>query len=162
MPIEWLVFSPVRRLRDAADARRCLDFLLPSASPVRDDNPLTEPAASASPPGPIPDKTVPLHHFLVDSLSEYVVFAVCTQGLLISGNAVRHTFGYREEGGVIGRPFDLIFAPENVASDAPQHELTTVLSGEQTDHDRWHARKNGSRFCGTNTVQPMYAKDRTL
>jgi diguanylate cyclase (GGDEF)-like protein/PAS domain S-box-containing protein len=123
---------------------------------------LTEPAPSTSPRASVPEKTDALYQFLVDSLTDYAVFAVSANGLFISWNVgAQHTFGYREDE-VIGRPFDLIFTPEDIASGAPQHELTTALSGEQADHDRWHVRKNGSRFWGTNTVQPMYAKDGTL
>jgi diguanylate cyclase (GGDEF)-like protein/PAS domain S-box-containing protein len=109
-----------------------------------------------------PEKTEALYHFLVDSLTEYAVFAVSPQGLFISWNSgAQHTFGYQESD-VIGKHFGLIFTPEDVASGAPQNELATALSGEKTDHDRWHVRQDGSRFWGTNTVQPMYARDGTL
>jgi PAS domain S-box-containing protein len=123
---------------------------------------LTEPALAASPPASVPQKTEALYHFLVDSLTEYAVFAVSSQGLFISWNAgAQHTFGY-EESEVIGQHFALIFTPEDIVNGAPQNELATALSGEQTDHDRWHVRKDGSRFWGTNTVQPMYSHDGTL
>jgi hypothetical protein len=46
--------------------------------------------------------------------------------------------------------------PEDRAAGAPALELSTALSGEQTQHDRWHVRKDGTRFWGTNTVQPLY------
>ena len=49
----------------------------------------------------------------------------------------------------------MIFTPEDARAGAPRNELDSALSGVQTQHDRWHVRKDGSRFWGTNTVQPL-------
>ncbi len=97
-----------------------------------------------------------LYRFLVDSLTEYAVFAVSPSGVVMSWNSgAEQTFGFTQAE-IIGRPFDIIFTSEDARSGAPQNELDSALSGEQTQHDRWHVRKDGSRFWGTNTVQPLY------
>jgi PAS domain S-box-containing protein len=96
-----------------------------------------------------------LYRFLVDSLTEYAVFAVSPAGVVISWNAgAEKTFGFTQAE-IIGRPFDVIFTPEDARAGAPRNELDSALSGVQTQHDRWHVRKDGSRFWGTNTVQPL-------
>jgi diguanylate cyclase (GGDEF)-like protein/PAS domain S-box-containing protein len=97
-----------------------------------------------------------LYRFLVDSLTEYAVFAISPTGIVISWNAgAEKTFGYTEAQ-VMGKSFDIIFTDEDRKAGAPQNELTSALTGAQTQHDRWHVRQDESRFWGTNTVQPLY------
>jgi len=97
-----------------------------------------------------------LYRFLVDSLTEYAVFAVSPTGVVISWNAgAEKTFGYSQTE-ILGRLFDIIFTAEDVLAGAPQNELASALSGKETQHDRWHVCKNGTRFWGTNTVEPLH------
>jgi diguanylate cyclase (GGDEF)-like protein/PAS domain S-box-containing protein len=96
-----------------------------------------------------------LYRFLVESLTEYAVFAVSPTGMVISWNSgAAQTFGYTDKE-ILGKPFDIIFTPEDTLADAPREELASALSGRQTQHDRWHVRKDGTRFWVTNTVEPL-------
>ena len=56
----------------------------------------------------------------------------------------------------------MLFTPEDVSAGDCEAELTGALSGPATGHDRWHVRKDGSRFWGTNTAQPLYDAHGTL
>jgi diguanylate cyclase (GGDEF)-like protein/PAS domain S-box-containing protein len=97
-----------------------------------------------------------LYRLIVDSLTEYAVFAVSPNGIVISWYAgAEKTFGYTAAE-ILGRPFDVFFTADDLQIRAPQDELASALSGEQTQHDRWHMRKDRTRFWGTNTVQPIY------
>ncbi len=103
-----------------------------------------------------------LYRFLVDSLTEYAVFAVSPTGMVISWNAgAEKTFGY-SQAEIVGKSFDVIFTAEDRDTGAPENELASALSGEQTQHDRWHVRKDTTRFWGTNTVQPLYDSSNEL
>ena len=116
-------------------------------------------SSTSRPPVETPASDQILYRFLFDSLTEYAVFAVSATGIVISWNAgAAQTFGYADKE-ILGKPFDLIFTPEDALAGAPREELATSLSGVQTQHDRWHVRKDGTRFWGTNTVEPL--KDAT-
>jgi len=126
-------------------------------------------AESVSSEHELPSETMPLldalpsdqilYRALFDSLTEYAVFAVSPAGIVISWNVgAAQTFGYADKE-ILGKPFDMIFTPEDALAGAPREELATALSGVQIQHDRWHVRKDGTRFWGTNTVQPL--KDAT-
>lgn len=96
-----------------------------------------------------------LYRCLFDSLTEYAVFVVSPTGIVISWNVgAAQTFGYADKE-IIGKPFDIIFTFEDALAGAPREELATALTGVQIQHDRWHVRKDGTRFWGTNTVQPL-------
>jgi diguanylate cyclase (GGDEF)-like protein/PAS domain S-box-containing protein len=96
-----------------------------------------------------------LEQLLVDSLVDYAVFGVSPVGTIMSWNAgAERTFGYtRDE--AIGSAFTMIFTEQDIKIGAPHMELSQAFSGECTQHDRWHVRKDRSRFWGTNTVQPI-------
>jgi diguanylate cyclase (GGDEF)-like protein/PAS domain S-box-containing protein len=97
-----------------------------------------------------------LYRTLIDSLTDYAMFAVAPDGRIISWNAgAEKTFGYTAQE-ILGHSFAAIFTAEDVAAGAPQNELRMARSGEQTQHDRWHVRKDKTRFWGTNTVHPLY------
>jgi PAS domain S-box-containing protein len=89
-----------------------------------------------------------LYRFLVDSLTEYAVFAVTPSRVVMSWNAgAEKTFGFTQAE-IIGRPFDIIFTSEVAQAGEPQNELDSALSGVQTQHDRWHVRKRRFAFLG--------------
>jgi diguanylate cyclase (GGDEF)-like protein/PAS domain S-box-containing protein len=102
------------------------------------------------------DKPAELYPFLIESLTEFAVFAVASDGSIMSWNSgAQLTFGYRQAE-IIGKNFSLIFTADDVAAGAPAEELASALAGAHADYDRWHVRKDGSRFWGTNTVQPIF------
>ncbi len=112
-------------------------------------------SSPSRPPVDTPASDQILYRSLFDSLTECAVFAVSPTGIVISWNAgAAQTFGYADSE-ILGKPFDIIFTPEDTQAGAPREELATALSGVQTQHDRWHVRKDGSRFWGTNTVEPL-------
>src|SRR5664279_489331 len=69
-----------------------------------------------------------LYRFLVESLTEYAVFAVSPEGFVTRWNSGAQTlFGYTQDE-MIGRSFDVIFTAHDVESGAPQAELESALS----------------------------------
>ncbi len=122
---------------------------------------MSNPQAQISSITPIDSRTRPTEHerdlyrFLVESLTDHAVFAVSTDAIIISWNVgAEKLFGYtRAE--IVGYPFDKIFTRDDVAGGVPAAELASAR-GSKRHHDRWHVRKDGSRFWGTNTVQPLY------
>jgi diguanylate cyclase (GGDEF)-like protein/PAS domain S-box-containing protein len=115
-------------------------------------------AASATAPTVAATKkptTEELYRFLLESVTEYAIFAVGVDGTVASWNpGAEHAYGYKRDE-IVGRLFDVIFTPEDIADGAPASELKTARSEGRADVDRWHVRKDGSRFWGTNTVQPL-------
>jgi PAS domain S-box-containing protein len=109
-----------------------------------------------------PRKDQVLYSHLIEGLTEYAVFALSPRGLILSWNAgAEKTFGYTADE-VLGKPFDIIFTAEDRASGAPQNELKTALNGAATQHDRWHVRKDETRFWGTNTIETLYDESHTF
>ena len=88
------------------------------------------------------------------STRDFAIIIADEQGAITAWNVgAARIFGYSEEE-MLGRPFAHIFTPEDQAHGAPERELKTALETGRADDDRWHKRKNGSRFfaSGVTTV----------
>lgn len=103
-----------------------------------------------------------LYRSLVESLNEYAVFAISLAGVIMTWNrGAESTFGYAALD-VVGKSFEMIFTPEDIAAGFPKSELADVLRSRRTHYERWHVRKDGTRFWATISVSPMHDDAGTL
>ena len=94
-------------------------------------------------------------HVLVEGVKDYAVFMLDADGRTTSWNTgVERVLGYDEEE-FIGQQFSCIFTPEDIASGEPEKKLQTAEAEGQADQERWHVRKNGTRFWATGAVTPI-------
>lgn len=101
-------------------------------------------------------------HVLVEGVKDYAVFMLDTDGRTTSWNTgVERVLGYHEEE-FIGQPFSCIFTPEDIATGEPEIELHTAEAEGQADQERWHVRKDGTRFWATGAVTPLQDEMRRL
>ncbi|TCS39429.1 diguanylate cyclase/phosphodiesterase with PAS/PAC sensor(s) [Paucimonas lemoignei] len=96
-----------------------------------------------------------LHSKLVDAAIGFAIFVLDKDGRIASWNSgARALFGY-EEHEVIGQHGAIIFTEEDKAEQAPEQELRTAAHKGQAEDERWHVRKDGSRFFGAGMVFPL-------
>ena len=67
--------------------------------------------------------------------------------------------GYDGRRGHRRRSADIIFTDEDRAAGAPEQEARTALAEGRAADDRWHVRKDGSRFWGSGAMMPMHDGD---
>ena len=92
---------------------------------------------------------------LVENVEDHAIFMMDPEGRVVSWNAgAERIFGH-EEGEAIGRPGSFIFTPEDTEAGAPEHELEVALSEGRAEDERWHLRKDGTRFFASGVVEPM-------
>jgi len=96
-----------------------------------------------------------LSRFVCESITEYAIFTTTLSGEIATWNpGAERAFGYTG-GEVIGASFAIIFTAEDRAGGFPAAELRAASARGRLDRDCWYVRKDGSRFWGTNTVQPL-------
>src|SRR5690348_13137432 len=59
--------------------------------------------------------------------------------------------GYKEKE-ILGKPGSIFFTPEDVASGQVGQELNTARTQGSAADERWHMKKDGSRFWGSGTM----------
>jgi two-component system CheB/CheR fusion protein len=83
---------------------------------------------------------------LIDSASEYAILTMDQQARIDSWNAgAQRLFGYTAED-IIGKPSAVLFTPEDRAAGIPERELERAARQGVSEDERWHLRKDGSRF----------------
>ncbi len=92
---------------------------------------------------------------LVENVQEYAIFAMNPEGHIVHWNkGATFITGY-EESEVLGSTLDRIFTPEDCDAGAPAMELKAAAELGHAADERWHVRKNGSRFWALGVVVPI-------
>jgi PAS domain S-box-containing protein len=92
---------------------------------------------------------------LVENVQEYAIFAMNSEGHIVHWNkGATHITGY-EEAEVLGSTLDRIFTPEDCEAGAPAQELKAAAELGHASDERWHVRKDGSRFWAIGIVVPI-------
>jgi PAS domain S-box-containing protein len=125
------------------------DNLLSNHAPGVEGAPLDQ-EFSGSPPG-----GEELFRFMVESVKDYAIFATDHEGRIVSWNSgAERIFGYAEAE-IIGRDGSIIFTPEDIERGVPEGELRTAAREGRAEDERWHVRKDGSRFWASGMVTPL-------
>jgi len=93
--------------------------------------------------------------FVVDSVRDYAIITLDANARVNSWNTgAQRMFGYAVDE-MLGRPIDILFTPEDRAADMPGDEQRRArLDGRAAD-ERWHVRKDGTRFFCSGIMAPM-------
>ncbi|WP_431104092.1 ATP-binding protein [Roseateles noduli] len=57
---------------------------------------------------------------------------------------------------IIGQDFSILFIPEDIARGQHVHELNASRTLGAAEDERWHMRKDGSRFWASGLTMPLY------
>ena len=96
---------------------------------------------------------------IVENASDYAIFSLDLNRRITSWNpGAQAILGYTAEE-VVGQSGDIIFTPEDCAEDAAQKEAEAALAEGRAADERWHLRKDGSRFWGSGVMMAMRDRD---
>lgn len=92
---------------------------------------------------------------IVDNARDYAIFSMNLDRRITSWNTgAQAILGFTQEE-AIGLSGDVIFTPEDRASGAPEGEAGGALANGRAADERWHLRKDGSRFWGSGVMMSM-------
>lgn len=99
------------------------------------------------------------YRLLVESTKEYAMFVMDEHARIVMwNNGAERILGYREEE-VLGRSGAIIFTPEDRAKGEVEEELRIAREEGQAMNERWHLRKDRSRFWGSGVVTSLWESD---
>ncbi len=83
---------------------------------------------------------------VVETVQDFAIFSLGRNGRVESWNVgAQRLFGFLASE-IIGKPFDVIFTPEDQARGAPSWEIEQAAQTGIAKDERWHQRKDGSRL----------------
>lgn len=96
---------------------------------------------------------------VIDSLPDYSIFTV-DNDLKInswsSGSTQLFQYGVEE---IMGKGFEVIFTEEDKKNNVPKTEIAKALKNGKAADNRWHIRKDGSKFYAFGLVYPVTGLD---
>ena len=96
-----------------------------------------------------------LLRLIFESVTDFALFALDQSGKVISWNiGAERLTGYSEEE-ILRRDADVIFTPEDRAASAPEQERTKAALTGRSEDERWHQRKDGTRFWGSGLMMRL-------
>jgi PAS domain S-box-containing protein len=96
-----------------------------------------------------------LLRLLVDSAEEYAMITVSPDGFVTTwSKGAERLLGWATDE-IIGRSGDVIFTPEDREAGAPEREREEAKATGRSADERWHIRKDGSRFWGSGLLTVM-------
>jgi PAS domain S-box-containing protein len=83
---------------------------------------------------------------LVENVEDYAIYLLDPHGRILTWNAgVEHIEGYRARD-IIGRRFNRLYTPDDIALGKPEQALATAGAEGHFSHEGWSMRKDGSRY----------------
>ncbi len=102
------------------------------------------------------------YRLLVEEVKDYAILLMNPEGHIVSWNSgAGRILGYAEAE-ALGQHSALIFTPEDRQRGVPEGELRTARSEGRAEDERWHMRKDGSRFWGSGVMTALKDKDGNL
>jgi PAS domain S-box-containing protein len=96
---------------------------------------------------------------VLESAIDYAIITTDAAGLVMLWNAgAERIFGWRADE-VLGLGISLIFTPEDRAEGRPELERQQAASTGRAENERWHLRRDGSRFWASGLLMPMRSCD---
>ena len=93
-----------------------------------------------------------LRQQVIDSATDYAIISMDLQRRVIGWNTgAVNVLGWGEAE-VLGRPANLIFTPGDRAAGVPEAETATAIRAGRASNERWHQRKDGSRFWASGEL----------
>jgi PAS domain S-box-containing protein len=96
----------------------------------------------------------------VEGVRDYAIFTLDPERRITSWNpGAERIFGYAEDE-ALSKPGDILFTPEDRKAGAPEQEARQARERGRAADERWHLRKDGSRFYVSGVTAPLYEGDR--
>jgi diguanylate cyclase (GGDEF)-like protein/PAS domain S-box-containing protein len=102
------------------------------------------------------------YRLLVEASTDYAILMIDPAGMIMSWNAGAENILGLSQREAIGQPVASLFTPEDRDIGEPMRELEEARTRGRSEDDRWHLRRNGTRFWATGVVTPLWNEDGSL
>jgi two-component system CheB/CheR fusion protein len=105
------------------------------------------------PPAPPTDELLAL---LLEQSEDYALFLTTPEGVVTDWyRGAEHIFGFAAEE-MVGENAIRLFNREDIERGAAHHEMQVARTAGRAEDDRWHVRKDGTRFWGSGVLFALH------
>ncbi|SDE55496.1 PAS domain-containing protein [Belnapia rosea] len=92
---------------------------------------------------------------ILESATDFAIITTNLDGHVTGWNSgARNIFGW-DEAEVLGGGAEVIWTPADLAAGAPEAEMRSAREQGRAADERWHLRRDGSRFWASGLMTPM-------
>jgi PAS domain S-box-containing protein len=96
-----------------------------------------------------------LYRKSIEEVKDYAIFMTDAGNLVVRWNlGAERILGY-DEAEIAGQSASRFFTPEDLASGEDQKELAKAAAEGRAEDERWHVRRDGTRFWASGVVTPV-------
>jgi len=95
------------------------------------------------------------HALILESATDYAIITTDLAGRITGWNVGAHNVLGWQEVEALGQPAHLFFTPEDRAVEVPEKEMEKARTQGRASDDRWHLRRDGSRFWASGLMLPL-------
>ncbi len=92
---------------------------------------------------------------VIETATDFAIVTLDAAGVVQSWNGGAERILGFAPAEIVGRNFAEFFTPEDRAAGMPQEELRRAAAEGRADDDRWHVRKDGTRFFASGVVTAL-------
>jgi PAS domain S-box-containing protein len=93
---------------------------------------------------------------ILEGVKDHSIFTVDPDNIVVDWTSgAEAIFGWSAEQ-IVGNSADILFTPEDRSAGAPAEELATARAEGCANDERWHMRRDGSRFFANGSVRPLH------
>jgi len=90
-----------------------------------------------------------------ENVRDYAIFLEDLAGTIINWNVgAEHIFGYSADE-ILGEPGSALFTPEDRKRGIPEKEIHKAATEGRAEDERWHIRRDGSRFWASGIMTAL-------
>jgi PAS domain S-box-containing protein len=91
-----------------------------------------------------------------ESVKDFAIFTIDLHGCIVSWNpGAEQVFGY-SEAEILGQSLATLYTEEDRAAGVHEQEIAEAAARGRSTDERWHLRKDGSRFFASGVVNPIF------
>lgn len=102
------------------------------------------------------------YQLLVESATDYAIMMMNPDGTIKSWNSGAENILGLAQQEAIGQHVSSLFTTEDRQLGEPTRELDEARLAGRSEDDRWHVRRDGTRFWATGVVTPLWNEDGSL
>lgn len=95
------------------------------------------------------------HRQIADSATDFAIITMDLRRDVTSWSVGAERILGWTEAEMRGAPADIFFTAEDTAADAPEREMIAARDTGRGSDERWHLRKDGSRFWASGEMMPL-------
>jgi PAS domain S-box-containing protein len=100
-------------------------------------------------------RTEDIYRKAIEDIRDFAIFMLDVDGIVTNWNVGgQHILDYSEEE-IVGKDSSKLFTTEDRTKDIPRKEMATAAMVGRAEDERWHVRRDGSRFWASGVMTPV-------